>query len=127
MIDSLFGVESFQANSLSHQDPVGRLTSKYNSGNVGNPQCLSNRTSRFERDPLHRMKKLCAASTDEDDFMMSKDEAIKLLQETYSGSIQVTKELRISDWQAVNHIYHGNGVDVNSTPLNDRFLDIKEL
>ena len=39
---------------------------------------------------------------------MSSDEAIKLLQETYSVSMQVTENLRIGDWQAVSHLYHAN-------------------
>jgi hypothetical protein len=33
--DSLFGVKAFQANPLPHQDPLGWLSGKYNSKNVG--------------------------------------------------------------------------------------------
>jgi hypothetical protein len=33
--DSLFGVKGFQANPLPHQDPLGWLSGKYNSKNVG--------------------------------------------------------------------------------------------
>ena len=44
---------------------------------------------------------------------MSHDEAVKLLQETYRGSMQVTKDFRIGDWQAASHLYHGNGVGVD--------------
>ncbi len=45
------------------------------------------------------MKEMCAASADENGFVMTYDEAYNLIKETYSGSMQVTKELRISDWQ----------------------------
>jgi hypothetical protein len=56
---------------------------------------------------------VCAASANENGFVTSYDEAIKLLQETYRGSMQVTKDLRISTWQAASHLYHGNGVGVD--------------
>ena len=86
------------------------MTGKYDSRNAGNSQSLANPPSRFERETLHTMKQMCAASADENGFMMSYDEAIKLLQETYSGSMQVTEELRIGDWQAASHLFHGQGV-----------------
>ena len=111
--DSLFGVKAFQANPLSHQDPFGWLSGKYDSRNVGNGQCLSHPASRFERETLHMAKQMCHASADENGFVMSYDEAIKLLQETYPGSMQVTEDFRIGDWQAASHLYHGNGVGVD--------------
>jgi hypothetical protein len=111
--DSLFGVEAFQANPLPHQDPFGWLSGKYDSKNAGNGQCLSHPPSRFERETLHMAKQMCHASADENGFVMSYDEAIKLLQETYPGSMQVTEDFRIGDWQAASHLYHGNGVGVD--------------
>ena len=30
-----------------------------------------------------------------------------------SGSMQVTEDFKITDWQAASHLYHGKGVDVN--------------
>lgn len=108
---SLHQGDSFQSIPLPHMDPMGWLSGKYDSRNAG--QCLSNPPSRFERETLHRMKQMCAASADENGFVMSYDEAIKLLQETYSGSMQVTEDLRIDDWQAASHLYHGNGVGVD--------------
>jgi hypothetical protein len=110
---SLHQGDSFQGIALPHMAPMGWLSGKYDSRNVGNPQCQLDIPSRFERKTLHTMKQMCAASADENGFVMSYDEAIKLLQETYSGSMQVTKELRISDWQAASHLYHGNGVGVD--------------
>lgn len=104
---------SFQNVPLPHQDPFGWLSGKYDSRNVGNGQCLSHPPSRFERETLHKMKQMCAASADENGFVMSRDEAIKLLQKTYPGSMQVTEDFRIGDWQAASHLYHGNGVGVD--------------
>mgnify|MGYP007080175577 CR=1 FL=1 len=46
-----------------------------------------------------------AASADKNGFVMSYDEAVKLLQETYSGSIQVTEDLKIGDLQAASHLF----------------------
>jgi hypothetical protein len=111
--DSLFGVEAFQANPLPHQDPFGWLSGKYDSKNAGNGQCLSHPPSRFERETLHTMKQMCAASADENGFVMNYDEAYNLVKETYSGSMQVTEDFKITDWQAASHLYHGKGVNVN--------------
>ena len=85
--DSLFGVKAFQANPLSHQDPYGWLTAKYDSKNVGNGQCLSHPPSRFERETFNRMKQMWAASVDKNGFVMSYDEAYNLVKETNSGSM----------------------------------------
>ena len=52
-------------------------------------------------------------SEDENEFVMSYDEAYDLVAKTYSGSMQVTENFAITDWQAVKHIYHGKGVNVN--------------
>ena len=111
--DSLFGVEAFQANPLSHQGPFGWLSRKYDSKNAGNGQCLSQPPSRFEQKTLYTMKQMCAASADENGFVMSYDEAYNLVKKTYSGSMQVTENFRITDWQAASHIYHGKGFNVN--------------
>jgi len=60
-LDSLYGVEAFQQVPLPHMDPHGWISGKYDSKNAGNPQCLANPPSRFERDTLHTMKQMCAA------------------------------------------------------------------
>ena len=113
--DSLFGVKAFQANPLSHQDPYGWLTAKYDSKNVGNGQCLSHPPSRFERETLHTMKQMCAASADKNGFVMNYDEAYNLIKETYGGSMQITEDCKITDWQGAKKAYHfqkGFGIDL---------------
>ena len=52
-------------------------------------------------------------STISNGFVMSYDEAYNLVKETYSGSMQVTEDFKITDWQAASHLYHGKGVGVN--------------
>ena len=104
---------SFQTVPLPHMDPMGWASGKYDSRNAGNPQCRSNPPSRFERETLHTMKQMCHTLADENGFVMSYDEAYNLVKETYSGSLQVTEDLKITDWQAASHIYHGKGVGVN--------------
>ena len=111
--DSLFSVEAFQANPLPHQDPIGWLNGKYDSRNAGNPQCQLDPPSRFEQETLNKMKQMCCTSADENGFVMSYDEAYNLVKETYSGSMQVTEDCKITDWQAASHLYHGKGVGVN--------------
>ncbi len=88
-------------------DPLGWANGKYDSRNAGNPP------SRFERETLDRMNQMCAASADENSFVMSYDEAYNLVKETYSVSMQVTEDFKITDWQAASHLYHGKGVGVN--------------
>lgn len=97
---------SFQNVPLPHQDPFGWLSGKYDSRNVGNGQCLSHPPSRFERDTLHTMKQMCAASADENGFVMSRDEALKLVSDTYSGSTQITEDCKVTDWQIAKKAYH---------------------
>jgi hypothetical protein len=104
---------SFQNVPLPHMDPTGWASGKYDSKNAGNGQCLSHPPSRFERETLHTMKQMCAASADENGFVMSYDEAYNLVKENYSGSMQVTEDFKITDWQAASHLYHGKGVNVN--------------
>ena len=51
---SLQQVDSFQSVPLPHMDPMGWMSGKYDSRNAGNPQCLSNPPSRFER--IHALR-----------------------------------------------------------------------
>jgi hypothetical protein len=55
--DSLFGVEGFEVKPLPHEDPFGYLSGKYDSSNAVNPQCHSNRPSRFEEENRMKQKK----------------------------------------------------------------------
>lgn len=110
---------SFQNVPLPHQDPFGWLSGKYDSRNVGNGQCLSHPPSRFERETLHTMKQMCAASADENGFVMNYDQAYNLIKETYGGSMQITEDCKISDWQGAKKVYHfqkGFGVDLGKYP-----------
>ena len=97
---------SFQNVPLPHMDPLGWASGKYDSRNAGNPQCLSNPPSRFERETLHTMKQMCHASADENGFLMSRDEALKLVSDTYGGSTQITEDCKVTDWQIAKKAYH---------------------
>ena len=46
-------------------------------------------------------------------YVMTRQKALELIAETYSGSMQVTEDFKITDWQAVKHLYHAKGVGVN--------------
>jgi hypothetical protein len=104
---------SFQANPLPHQDPFGWLSGKYDSRNGGNGQCLSHIPSRFERETPHTMKQMCAAVADQNGFVMDYDQALNLVKEIYSGSMQITEDLKIPDWQGAKKAYHGKGLGIN--------------
>lgn len=115
--DSLFGTEAFQAIPLPHMDPMGWSSGKYNSKNAGNGQCLSHPPSRFERETLYRMRQICAASADENGFVMGRDEALKLVSDTYGGSTQITEDCKVTNWQIAKKAYHfhkGFNMDLDS-------------
>lgn len=65
--------------------------------------------SRFDPETLHLMKKPVEA----DNFIMDRTSAYNLVKETYSESMQITDNCRISFWQGAKKIYHGMGVGVN--------------
>ena len=52
-------------------------------------------------------------SETKDQFVMSKQEALNLLDNTYIGSKIISETERISDWQMAKKIYHLNGLCVN--------------
>lgn len=82
------------------------MNGKYDFKNVGNSQCLSHPPSKFERETLHTMKQMYAASADENGFVMNYDEAYNLIKETYGGSMQITEDCRIINWQGAKKAYH---------------------
>ena len=46
-------------------------------------------------------------------FVMSKQEALNLLDNTYTGSKKISETEKISDWQMAKKVYHLNGLGVN--------------
>ena len=106
-------------------DPIVWAHGKYAYKNAS--QCSYNSPSRSELDTLHRMNQMCTASTDENSFVMSHDESIELLQETYSGSMQITEDLKIGDWQAASHLYHANGVNVDPVKFGTTQAELEKL
>lgn len=51
-------------------------------------------------------------------FVMTKDEAIHLIDETYPGQLEITVNKRFSEWQAAKKIYHA--IDFGINPENYR-------
>jgi hypothetical protein len=47
-------------------------------------------------------------------FLMTKDEALKLIKETYPGQLEITANERISDWQAAKNIYQISDFGINA-------------
>ena len=59
---------------------------------------------------------MCAASADEHSFVMSYDEALNLIKETYSSSMQITEDCKLTDWQVAKKVQHFQkrfGIDLN--------------
>ena len=46
-------------------------------------------------------------------FVMTRDEALKLIEETYPGQLEITDNKRFSDWQAAKKIYHASDFGIN--------------
>lgn len=49
---------------------------------------------------IDAMKQMCAASADENSFVMNYEEASNLVKKTYSGSMEVIEDLKITYCQA---------------------------
>jgi len=56
---------------------------------------------------------MCANSRDENGFVMSYENAYKLVKTTYSGSLKITNEQNIDYWQACKKIYHAIDFGIN--------------
>ena len=52
---------------------------------------------------------------DKNGFVMSYEEAYNLVAETYPGYVQVDENCKITYWQAATHMYHANGMGVDSS------------
>lgn len=52
-------------------------------------------------------------SENKDQFVMSKQEALNLLDNTYTGSKIISETEKVSDWQMAKKVYHLNGLGVN--------------
>jgi hypothetical protein len=52
-------------------------------------------------------------SENKDQFVMSKQEALNLLDNTYTGSKIISETEKVSDWQMAKKVYHLNGLCVN--------------
>jgi len=105
--------DGFKGVFLPHINPFKWSSGKYDNKGYPNYKSMANPLSRFERDTLHTMKQMCAASADENEFVMSYEEAHNLVGETYPGYMQVDANCKITDWQAAKHIYHANGMGVD--------------
>lgn len=95
-------------------DPFGWGSGKYDSKNAKHSSY--NPSAQFERETFQRLKQMCSASADENGFFMSHDEALNLVKETYTGSMQITEDFKMSDWQAAKKAYHGQkgfGIDLD--------------
>ena len=44
---------------------------------------------------------------------MTRDEALKLIEKTYPGQLEITDNKRFSDWQAAKKIYHASDFGIN--------------
>ncbi|MFT6843712.1 MAG: hypothetical protein ACJASR_002496 [Psychroserpens sp.] len=53
-------------------------------------------------------------SENKDQFLMSKQEALNLLDNTFTDSKIISETEKISDWQMAKKVYHLNGLGVNT-------------
>jgi hypothetical protein len=52
-------------------------------------------------------------SENKDQFSMSKQEALNLLDNTFTGSKIISETEKVSDWQMAKKVYHLNGLGIN--------------
>lgn len=75
-------------------------TDPRNPGGAGGPRSITVLSSQGN------MKKMSSASSDENGFVMSYDEAFKLISDTYPGSTKINEDFKVSDWQIAKKAYH---------------------
>jgi hypothetical protein len=57
-------------------------------------------------------------------FIMSKDEALKIIDKTYPGQLEIRDNERISDWQAAKKIYHVSDFGINPEDIRTTMINI---
>lgn len=123
--DSSVCVDVLQANPLPHQDPVGWFAGKYNPRQV---QYRSRQQSIFERQ-MTTDTNMCPelSQADENGFVMSYKDVYNLVKETYPGYLQVNESCKITDWQAVKHIYHSPGMGIDPEDYGFTHLELERI
>lgn len=105
--DSFFGINAFEPPPFL--DPFRWITGRYdkpktnNSTNITQPQCFP---SRFDREMIHTITRMCDSSADESGFIMTYEDAYNLIKETYIGSLQISEGCSLSSWQTIKKAYH---------------------
>jgi hypothetical protein len=56
-------------------------------------------------------------------FIMSKDEALKIIDKTYPGQLEIRDNERISDWQAAKKIYHVSDFGINPEDIRTTMIN----
>lgn len=74
-----------------------------------------------------RLHKMCPIQRDENGFVMSYNEAYKLVEETYTGYIDVNEVYKITDWQSAKHIYHAPGMGINPADYGFTQKDLERI
>ena len=76
---------------------------------------ISYKSSKFQLEMAGVTDEMCPSPemADENEFVMSYQEARNLVAETYSGYMQVDENCKITDWQAAKHMYHASGMGVD--------------
>ena len=102
--------DAFQVTPLPHQDTFGWINEKHDRKPT---QHTSRKSSRFDLQSASVNENMCPELADEK-FVMSYQEAHNLVAQTYPGYLEVDESCRITDWQAAKHMYHANGMGVDS-------------
>jgi len=74
-----------------------------------------------------RMDEMCPIQGDENGFVMSYNEAYKLVAETYTGCIDVDEDCKITDWQSAKHSYHAAGMGINPADYGFTQKDLERI
>lgn len=86
----------------------------YIDGKPPEQQAFSLKEYPFERKYLEN-KLMCSSSLDQDGFIMSRNEAMKILNDNFGSSVSIKghENLRISEWQCVKKLYHSKNFDIS--------------
>ncbi|MGK0448858.1 MAG: hypothetical protein ACJA2M_002659 [Polaribacter sp.] len=112
LINWLDGTYGFQSVPIPHIDSMGWLNGKHDRKPMSP---ITYKSSKFQLQMAGITDTMCPNPdmADENGFIMSYEESHNLVADTYSGYMQITEDLKITDWQGAKKAYHVKGLGIN--------------
>ena len=110
-INWIDGASGFQNYLPPHLDVVGWFNGKYDTSLIPGQSPSSTRLSVIPTEMTAFNDMLLEFNNPK--YVMTKDEALKLIKDTYQGHLEITYNEKISEWQAAKKLYHASDFGIN--------------